>query len=97
MADAVAECLHEDGGLRAHEERHLAESAKLTEVAARRWDEELTPTDQEQWVRTLASLHDEHALAVWEKASDEKRAQWVAEARDKYIEASVRDLQVLCV
>ena len=94
MADAVSRCLHEDGSLRSHEERHLAATNHKAEAAARRWDHELTPTDQEQWIRTLAALHDEHAPKVWAKASDAKRQLWVTEARAKFIDASVRELQV---
>lgn len=94
MTDTIVGCLQKDGTLRLHEERYLEELKLATTAAEQQWDTELDPSEQESWLCTLASLHDEHGRMVWELASQAKRAQWVAEARDKFIYVATRQLQV---
>jgi len=72
---------------------HSRRLREATLSAHEEW-ETLSPSKQETWLRMQAPLHGVAAHAVWKRASDVQRWEWVHNAKQDFVRRSVHDVAV---
>lgn len=93
MVQQTVECLG-DSALRQHDNRHTRRLSQAEDEAGRHWDETLSASTREQWLRMQHPLNEKTAHKIWAAASQEDRTLWQSRARQMFVHTAVQDIRV---